>query len=63
MHHAEALANPCINICRMDLANRYCQGCGRTRVEIGRWLRMSETERALVLAALAARRSASIHTR
>ncbi|MBB2920304.1 DUF1289 domain-containing protein [Cupriavidus alkaliphilus] len=62
MHHPDVLANPCINICRMDLANRYCQGCGRTRLEIGRWLRMSEAERAQVLAAVPARRASSSHT-
>jgi hypothetical protein len=62
MHHPDALANPCINICRMDLANRYCQGCGRTRLEIGRWARMSEAERAQVLAAVPARRTTKVHT-
>ncbi|MEM5274521.1 DUF1289 domain-containing protein [Cupriavidus taiwanensis] len=62
MHHPDALANPCINICRMDLANRYCQGCARTRLEIGRWARMSEAERAQVLAAVPARRAIKIHT-
>ncbi|WP_373375811.1 DUF1289 domain-containing protein [Cupriavidus nantongensis] len=63
MHHPDALANPCINICRMDLANRYCQGCGRTRLEIGRWLHLSEAERAQVLAEVPARRAGSRHTR
>ncbi|MGO4304950.1 MULTISPECIES: DUF1289 domain-containing protein [unclassified Cupriavidus] len=44
--------NPCINICRMDLAGKYCQGCRRTTVEIGLWERMTDTQRADVLAAL-----------
>ncbi|MGH8784928.1 MAG: DUF1289 domain-containing protein [Cupriavidus necator] len=56
MHHPDALINPCINICRMDLANRYCQGCARTRLEIGRWAQMSEAERTQVLAAAPGRR-------
>ncbi|MFJ5383250.1 DUF1289 domain-containing protein, partial [Cupriavidus sp. CER94] len=35
-------ANPCINICRMDSARRYCQGCGRTSTEIGLWDGMTD---------------------
>jgi predicted Fe-S protein YdhL (DUF1289 family) len=49
------IANPCINICRMDLAGKYCQGCGRTLVEIGRWDRMTEAERDEVTAMLPGR--------
>ena len=49
-------ANPCINICRMDAARRYCQGCGRTSTEIGLWDGMTEAQRAFVLAARPARR-------
>ncbi|MDT6963373.1 MULTISPECIES: DUF1289 domain-containing protein [unclassified Cupriavidus] len=49
-------ANPCINICRMDAARRYCQGCGRTSTEIGLWDGMTDAQRAFVLAALPARR-------
>lgn len=49
-------ANPCINICRMDSARRYCQGCGRTSTEIGLWDGMTDAQRAFVLAALPARR-------
>ena len=39
-----SVANPCINICRMDLAGKYCQGCGRTLVEIGLWDQMTEAQ-------------------
>jgi len=55
---AEPVGNPCINICRMDQANKYCQGCGRTSLEIGLWDRMSEAERAQVMASIEARRPA-----
>jgi predicted Fe-S protein YdhL (DUF1289 family) len=54
--------NPCINICRMDSAGKYCQGCRRTSVEIGLWDRMSEDQRIEVLTDLplrALQRSAS----
>jgi len=47
--------NPCINICRMDLARQYCQGCRRTLEEIGSWDQMSDAERARVMASLPAR--------
>jgi len=55
-------ANPCINICRMDQAGKYCQGCRRTSVEIGLWDRMTDEQRIEVLADLplrALRRGAS----
>jgi len=55
---AEPIGNPCINICRMDQANKYCQGCGRTTLEIGRWDRMGQAERAQVMASIEARRPA-----
>ena len=40
----------------MDLARKYCQGCGRTLLEIGRWEQMTEAQRAEVMASLPARR-------
>ena len=49
------VANPCINICRMDLARKYCQGCGRTLVEIGLWDQMTEAKRAEIMASLPSR--------
>ena len=52
-----SVANPCINICRMDLAGKYCQGCGRTLVEIGLWDQMTEAKRAEVMATLPSRLS------
>jgi len=54
----DPVGNPCINICRMDQANKYCQGCGRTALEIGLWDRMSAAERAQVMASIEARRPA-----
>ncbi len=50
-----SVANPCINICRMDLAGKYCQGCGRTLVEIGLWDQMTEAKRAEVMVTLPSR--------
>ncbi|GAA0834795.1 MAG: DUF1289 domain-containing protein [Cupriavidus sp.] len=48
--------NPCINICRLDAARKYCQGCWRTSVEIGLWSGMSDAQRAFVMEALPSRR-------
>ncbi|WP_420839561.1 DUF1289 domain-containing protein [Cupriavidus yeoncheonensis] len=56
MNPSISVANPCINICRMDQAGKYCQGCGRTLVEIGRWEQMTDEQRAEVTALLPARR-------
>jgi predicted Fe-S protein YdhL (DUF1289 family) len=39
----------------MDMAGKYCQGCGRTPLEIGRWAQMTDPERAQVMALLPAR--------
>jgi len=40
----------------MDAQNRFCLGCRRTLDEIARWGQMSDAERIVVLAQLAARR-------
>lgn len=56
MSQDKRVENPCINICRMDQARKYCQGCGRTLLEIGRWEQMTDAQRAEVMASLAARR-------
>ena len=36
---------PCIGVCRIDPLLRLCVGCARTLDEIGRWSRLSDTER------------------
>jgi predicted Fe-S protein YdhL (DUF1289 family) len=48
--------SPCILVCRMDAADRYCLGCARTRDEIARWWAMPDAEKRSVLATLATRR-------
>jgi len=47
--------SPCINICRLD-DHGICLGCFRSVEEIAAWSRMTETEKAAVIAALSARR-------
>ncbi len=54
----EAIASPCINICKMDIVSALCQGCFRTRGEIAAWRQASNDERLQILAAVEKRRSA-----
>ncbi len=42
------VASPCVNICALDEQD-VCTGCQRTVAEIGRWGRMSNDERRMVL--------------
>jgi predicted Fe-S protein YdhL (DUF1289 family) len=43
---------PCIKVCVIDDRTRLCEGCGRTIEEIGRWARLSEDERRIIMAEL-----------
>lgn len=45
-------STPCIAICRIDAASGFCIGCGRTGLEIGRWVEMSEEDRLALMATL-----------
>jgi hypothetical protein len=49
------IESPCVNICRMDDANRYCIGCWRTLLEIQRWTTMTDEERTAIMAQLESR--------
>lgn len=47
---AEAgIPSPCVRVCQLDEATRWCYGCFRNLNEIARWGRMSETEKAETL--------------
>lgn len=51
--------SPCINICRMDPASGYCEGCWRTIDEIVQWSTLSDADKRTVWAALERRRIAA----
>ncbi len=51
-----AVASPCINICRMNDATGWCEGCLRTLDEIAGWSRLDEGARLAVVQGLRARR-------
>lgn len=55
--HRPSVESPCVKLCRLD-EDGQCSGCGRTLDEIAGWPRASETERARIVAASAARRAA-----
>jgi predicted Fe-S protein YdhL (DUF1289 family) len=44
--------SPCVNLCVMDDATGWCEGCGRTLDEIARWGSASKADRDAVWAKL-----------
>jgi len=54
-----AVPSPCILECRIDQNTGFCRGCGRTLSEISYWTRLTDAERATIMAALPARREAN----
>jgi uncharacterized protein len=52
------VASPCINICRMNAATGWCEGCLRTIDEIARWSALDDSARRAVWAELPQRRAA-----
>ena len=50
------VASPCINVCRMDPASGYCEGCRRSLDEIACWSLYTAAEKRAVLALLPARK-------
>ena len=48
--------SPCINVCRMDAATGWCEGCQRTLAEIAGWGGLSDADKCAIWSALPARR-------
>jgi len=53
-----AVPSPCVNICRMEAATGWCEGCLRTLPEIAAWGGLSDADKRAVWALLPARREA-----
>lgn len=51
--------SPCTNVCRMNDASGWCEGCFRTIDEIIAWAVLDDAERRAVWRQLEARRSSS----
>jgi predicted Fe-S protein YdhL (DUF1289 family) len=50
------LPSPCINVCRMDAATGWCEGCLRTLDEIGAWSVLDDADKQAVWKQLRERR-------
>ena len=53
----KAIATPCIKVCIIDGQSSLCLGCYRTLKEVATWGRMSDDERAEIMAGLLDRRA------
>jgi hypothetical protein len=51
------IATPCIKICVIDGESGLCLGCQRTLPEVASWSRLTDAERAAIMAGLAERRA------
>ena len=58
MASATSVSSPCNRICVVHPTARLCIGCGRSLDEIGRWIALTEAERAAIVAQLPARLAA-----
>jgi hypothetical protein len=52
------VASPCIDVCRIDAASGYCEGCRRSLEEVASWSAYGPAEKRAVLALLPARKAA-----
>ena len=50
------IATPCVQVCVVDGQSGLCLGCYRTLPEIGGWSRLTDAERATIMAGLQDRR-------
>ncbi len=53
-----SVASPCINVCRLDPATGWCEGCARSIDEIAAWGRLDDAAKQAVLQRLPMRRAA-----
>lgn len=49
------IVTPCVKVCAVDGTTGLCLGCRRTLPEIAGWARLSDGERAAIMAALPGR--------
>lgn len=50
-----SIATPCVQVCIVEGATGLCLGCRRTLQEIGGWSRLTDEERAAIMAELPGR--------
>jgi hypothetical protein len=56
--HAPAVPSPCTDVCRIDPATGWCEGCQRTLDEIAAWGSLDDRARREIWKRLPARRQA-----
>ena len=56
MDEPRVIATPCVKICLIDGESGLCVGCQRTLTEVASWSRLSDDERAEIMAQLPERR-------
>lgn len=56
---AGTVPSPCVNVCRMNEATGYCEGCLRTLDEIAAWGMLSDLAKRAVWKQLHRRRAAA----
>lgn len=56
---AKEASSPCTKLCILDAVTGLCEGCGRTREEIGGWGSLSEARRLAIMAILPERLKAA----
>jgi predicted Fe-S protein YdhL (DUF1289 family) len=53
---AAGVPSPCINVCRIDEASGWCEGCLRTLDEIAAWATLDDTGKRFIWQQLRGRR-------
>ena len=53
---ATAVPSPCINLCRIDEATGWCEGCLRSLAEIAAWSQLDDAGKRALWTCLPARR-------
>ena len=55
----QPITSPCINVCKMNSATGWCEGCLRSIDEITAWGRLNESQRLAICADLPRRRTSA----
>ena len=55
---AHPIPSPCVNVCRLDAATGWCEGCLRTIDELAAWSTLDDADKRRVWKLLPARREA-----
>ena len=56
----QTITSPCINVCQLNPATGWCEGCLRSIDEITAWGRLNESQRLVICADLPRRRTGSL---